>query len=383
MSAECLITFVLRFARELRNHGMKVTPTDSVDAIKALGLFENLNKKKIYAILRLVFVKKFEDYEIFDMVFNKLYNRIIEDIENEETLDNLEILDKESPLNAVENNENDTKFNFRVMYSPYEFQSKRNLRNSKYIDVINLRKSLKSLAKIMATYRGLRYRNEIEGYIDMRKTYRKNIAYGGEILYLMRKNRKQDRAKIVLVCDISASMDNYTEKVFALMFCVANKFHRSSVFCFSTNLVNVDIYLKGYSFEKAKDILSNKVDIWKSGTRIGFALNSLIKNYSGILDRKTILIIVSDGLDLGDIEILKNSLEEIRRKVKNIIWLNPLADEKDYKPYALGMKTALDFIDVFVPFSDLWKENKLRKEIIKQLCNTRNKNFLFNLTSLQ
>jgi len=377
---EILIDFVLKFSRELRNYGIKVSPMDSIDAIKALGLFEDINKKKIYTILRSIFVKKFEDYEIFDLVFNKLYNKIIkeiEEVENEEILSNLEILDKESVLFKGGENKDDTMFNFKVIYSPYEFQSKRDLRNSKYSDVINVRKSLKALTKIMATYRGLRYWNEIKGYIDMRKTYRKNLAYGGEILYLMRKNRKLDRAKIVLVCDISASMDNYVEKVFALMFCVANKFHKSSIFCFSTSLINVDIYLKGYSFEKAKDILSNKVDVWKSGTRIGFALSSLIKNYSGILDRKTILIIVSDGLDLGDIETLKNSLKEIRKKVKNIIWFNPLADEKDYKPYALAMKTALDFIDVFVPFNDLWKENKLRKDIIKQLYNVRNKNFFF------
>jgi uncharacterized protein with von Willebrand factor type A (vWA) domain len=379
MNNEILITFILRFARELRNRGVKVSPMDSVDAIKALGLFENLNKKKIYIVLRAIFVKRFEDYAIFDSLFYKLYSEIMEevDIENEEIIDILEISDKEFPFGMEGKSEDDTKFNFKFTYSPYESRSKRSLSNSKHSDVINVRRSLKTLIKLLATYRGLRYWNERKGYIDMRKTYRKNLAYGGEILYLIRKNRKMYRAKIVLICDISASMDDYAEKLFTLMYCVANKFHKTSTFCFSTSLVKTDEYLKGYGFEKAKDNLSNKINIWKSGTRIGFALNSLLKNYSEVLDQKTILIIVSDGLDLGDIEILKHSLEEIRRKVKYIVWINPLADEKGYKPYALGMKTALDFIDIFVPFSYLWQENKLRKEVIKQLNNPKNKNFLF------
>jgi len=380
MNNEILITFILRFARELRNYGVKVSPMDSVDAIKALGLFKNLDKRKIYIILRSIFVKRFEDYAIFDIVFHKLYDTIIEEIEevkNEEVLTILEILEEEFLLETGEKSEEVSKFGYKATYSPYEARLKRKLSNSSHSDVINVRRSLKTLIKLLATYRGLRYWNERKGYIDMRKTYRKNLAYGGEILYLIRKNRKMNRAKIVLICDISASMDDYVEKLFALMYCVANKFHKTSTFCFSTSLVKADEYLKGYSFEKAKDNLSNKIDIWKSGTRIGFALNSLLKNYSEALDQKTILIIVSDGLDLGDIEILKNSLEEIRRKVKYIVWFNPLADEKGYKPYALGMKTALDFIDIFVPFSYLWQENKLRKEVIKQLNNPKNKNFLF------
>ena len=108
MNNEILITFILRFARELRDQGVKVSPMDSVDAIKALGFFGNLNKKKIYIILRAIFVKRFEDYAIFDIVFHKLYDTIIEEIEevkNEEVLTILEILEEEFLLETGEKSE--------------------------------------------------------------------------------------------------------------------------------------------------------------------------------------------------------------------------------------------------------------------------------------
>ncbi|MDT7886487.1 MAG: hypothetical protein RQ968_03860, partial [Thermoproteota archaeon] len=125
MNTEILITFILRFARELRNQGVKISPMDPVDAIKALGFFENLNKKKIYIVLRAIFVKRFEDYAIFDTLFYKLYSEIIEeaDIENEEILDILEISDREFPLGMEGKSEYDTKFNFKFTYSPYESRS--------------------------------------------------------------------------------------------------------------------------------------------------------------------------------------------------------------------------------------------------------------------
>ena len=169
MNNEILIVFILRFARELRNQGVKISPMDSADAIKALSLFENLNKKKIYIILRAIFVKRFEDYAIFDSLFHKLYSEIMEevDIENEEILDILEISDREPPLGMEGKSEDDTRFNFKFMYSPYESRSKRYLRNSKYSDVINLRRSLKTLIKLLATYRGLRYWSERKGYINI------------------------------------------------------------------------------------------------------------------------------------------------------------------------------------------------------------------------
>lgn len=383
MTSDRIITFILGFARALRVSGVKVSPMDSVDAIRALSLFENLNKRKVYSILKAIFVKRFEDYLIFDLLFQMLYNKIMDQKQEEggeseeEILNALKNLDKEILSQIVESNENNVNLSYKVMYSPYESKAKRELRNREYRDVIYVRRSLRAMTKLLATYRGLRYENTRKGYVDMRRTYRKNLTYGGDILSLMKRNRKINRAKLVLVCDISGSMDDHSEKLFALMYCVANKFHKGLTFCFSTRLLNVSDYLRGLTFEKARDNLSHKVDIWKSGTRIGYALNSLINKYAGSLDQRSIVIIVSDGLDLGDAEILRNSMKEIRRRVKHIVWFNPLADERDYRPYAIGMRTAMEFIDVFAPFSYLWNENRLRKEIIRQISNPSNKYYLF------
>jgi len=380
MNSNKLIVFVLSIARYLRLKGVKVSPMDSVDALRSLMFFENPSRRLIYSVLKTIFVKRYEDYFIFDSLFQLLYNQIFNQQEEggeEAIIQSLKALDNIIIEQAMESNQDNINLGYKVMYSPYESKSKRELRIQEYKDVIYVRRSLRLLAKLLATYKGLRYESKRKGLIDMRRTYRKNLSYGGDIITLMKKDRKLNKAKILLICDISGSMDDHSEKLFALMYCVANKFHKGSTFCFSTRLLNVSDYLKGCTFERAKENLSEKIDIWKSGTRIGLALSTLVNDYSTFLDQRTIMIIVSDGLDLGDAEILKNSMKEIKRKVKYVVWFNPLADEKDYRPYAIGMRAALDYIDVFAPFSYLWNEKYLRKEIIKQLSNSKSKNILF------
>ena len=122
--------------------------------------------------------------------------------------------------------------------------------------------------------------------------------------------------------------------------------------------------LKQKYFQETLDLLSNQHEGWNSGTRIGESLHSFITSYGNkLIDSKTIVIILSDGWDTGNIELLKESMHQIHTKAKKLIWLNPLAGYAAYKPEVAGMKAAMPYVDVFAPVYNIASLRSLAKWI--------------------
>jgi uncharacterized protein with von Willebrand factor type A (vWA) domain len=136
-------------------------------------------------------------------------------------------------------------------------------------------------------------------------------------------------------------------------------------FTFGTSLKRVTPYLKEKNFREALQLLGAENNNWEGGTRIGESLDSFVKRYSKkLLDSKTIVIILSDGWDKGDTELLKNSLSVIKARSKKMIWLNPLAGFAAYRPDTAGMQTAMPFIDVFAPAHNAESLRQLSKWLV-------------------
>jgi uncharacterized protein with von Willebrand factor type A (vWA) domain len=166
----------------------------------------------------------------------------------------------------------------------------------------------------------------------------------------------------VVICDVSRSMELYAAFLLQFMYAFQQVYSRVETFAFSTSLQRVTQLLKQNDFQKAMNILSEQNHKWSGGTRIGKSLNSFVNEYAfKVLDKKTIVIIMSDGWDTGDLDLLQHSMEIIRNRSKKIIWLNPLAGYTDYKPHVAGMKTALPYINVFAPVHNADSLRKLAK----------------------
>ena len=186
------------------------------------------------------------------------------------------------------------------------------------------------------------------GPIDLRKTIRKNMSNGEELIDLIKKNRKKDKYRIILLLDVSGSMDKYS--FFLLKFIWSLKSHLKNIeaFVFSTNLIRITEFIHQDQIDKAMFDLSIHAQNWSGGTKIGECLKSFNDNYAKrILNGKSITIVLSDGLDDGNPGLMRSEIEKIKMRTNKMVWLNPLKGTKGYEPTAQGIQAVLPYIDVF------------------------------------
>jgi uncharacterized protein with von Willebrand factor type A (vWA) domain len=191
-------------------------------------------------------------------------------------------------------------------------------------------------------------------FVDLRRTIRRSIGHGGELIELNYKGQKRERARLVILLDVSDSMNLYS--FFLLKFAYALGKHSKGVasFIFSTNLVAVTKVLNAQRLSGALETLSLMTTGWSGGTKIGGSLQEFNRLYAGkLLSRNTVFILLSDGWDTGTPEVLVAELKKIKRRVSKLIWLNPLLGLEEYQPITRGMSAARPYIDVFAPAHNL------------------------------
>jgi uncharacterized protein len=190
--------------------------------------------------------------------------------------------------------------------------------------------------------------------IDLRRTIRRSICRGGELIDLRYKGPKKERAKLVILLDVSDSMNAYS--LFLLKFAYALGRHSKDArsFVFSTTLVDVSEMLRTRRMSDALNTLSAMTAAWSGGTRIGGSLREFNRRYApGLLSRHTTFVILSDGWDTGAPEDLVAELKKIKSRVRKLIWLNPLLGLDEYQPATRGIRAALPYVDVFAPAHNL------------------------------
>ncbi|HEU5165342.1 MAG TPA: VWA domain-containing protein, partial [Chitinophagaceae bacterium] len=228
-------------------------------------------------------------------------------------------------------------------------------------EVEELMQTIKAIAKRLAAKTNRRYEFSYKTDMpDLRKTLRKNLRRGGELLDIVHRKPQRNRLKLVLLCDVSRSMDLYSAFLIQFMYAFHQVYRRMETFVFSTSLKRITSLLKQKNFQDAMQLLSIENNGWSGGTRIGESLDSFVKGYGKkMIDSKTIVIILSDGWDTGNIDLIKQNMKFIHARSKKLIWLNPLAGFEDYKPHVSAMKAALPFIDVFAAVHNVESLKKL------------------------
>lgn len=209
--------------------------------------------------------------------------------------------------------------------------------------------------------------SERRGRVDLRRTIRRSVSRGGDPLDLRYRNRKKRQARLVLLLDVSGSMNLYS--LFLLRFAHALHQHFSSAetFLFSTGLVNITSTLRSRPLAGALRAVAEVPAGWSGGTKIGESLRDFDRRYGRhSLRRDTLLMVMSDGWDTGEPEVLAAELRAIKGRVRKIVWLNPLLGLQEYRPVTRGMAAALPYIDVFAPAHTL--ESLLDLE--RHLCST-------------
>lgn len=218
------------------------------------------------------------------------------------------------------------------------------------LEEISLR-LLKQLSRKIS--RRLRIKN-LADRVDVRRTIRRNVTRGGDPIVLAYKGRKRQKNRLVIFLDVSGSMNLYSLFLVKFAYALQKHFKRVDSFLFSTAVVEITGLLRTQSLRDALRGLSQTPTDWSGGTKIGASLAEFNRRHARkTLSRDTVFMILSDGWDTGEPEVLAAELRNTRRRVQKLVWLNPLLGQPDYQPLTRGMNAALPHVDIFAPAHNL------------------------------
>ena len=192
------------------------------------------------------------------------------------------------------------------------------------------------------------------GRADLRRSFRRAVGTGGELLSLARRDRAVEKPDVVLLCDTSGSMDPHTRFLLTFALSLKRVVRRCEVFAFNTALTRLTPWLTPEKIGPTLDRLAAGVPDWSGGTRIGASLDEFVTRYlETLVSARTVVVVLSDGLDSDGPAVLAKAMRAIRERARKVIWLNPLLGDPRYRPEARGMKAALPFVGHFVPAHDV------------------------------
>jgi uncharacterized protein with von Willebrand factor type A (vWA) domain len=220
-------------------------------------------------------------------------------------------------------------------------------------DLAAMEPLLERLAHRLAHRRSRRLVPARKGRADVRRSFRRALATGGELVALARRAHPVERPRIVFLCDTSGSMEMHTRFLLAFARALARAAKGTEVFVFNTELTRVTPWLAGRQ-DLVLDRLARAVPDWSGGTRIGESLGAFVDEHlDARVDSRTSILVFSDGLERGDVGELAAAMRRIRSRAREVIWLNPLLSDPRYEPTARGMAAALPFVDRLLPAHDL------------------------------
>jgi uncharacterized protein len=228
---------------------------------------------------------------------------------------------------------------------------------------------LERLASLMARMdvavparRSRRLRRARAGTPDLRRTIRRSFRTGGEPVERAWRARRRAPRRLVLVLDVSGSMSDYSRALLVFAHVALRSNRRWEAFCFGTRLTRLTRALGTSHTDDALARAAKVVVDWDGGTRIGDSLKMLLDGESGLV-RGAVVVVCSDGLDVGDPELLRAQMERLSRLAHAVVWLNPLSDDPAYEPLARGMRAALPHVDVFASGHDLASLEAFTREL--------------------
>jgi uncharacterized protein with von Willebrand factor type A (vWA) domain len=363
---------LMAFGRVLKQLGIKIGLSQIIDSARATEMVDIAARADFRALLRANLIGQKEDFPAFDMAFDcfwreQAYERVpmeTMDIEGTPTESNAqEGGDEEGGIEeaiaeslAKENVPLENLDEFAVpTYSPQDQLNRKDFSEMGVEESRAIARAILLIATKIATQISRRKKLGRRGVaVDPRWTMRKNMKYGGEIIDLVQRKKRIKKTKVVLLCDVSGSMDCYSRFLIQFMYGLQNELWGVETFVFSTSLSRITHLIRTKDIANALEKISGSILGWSGGTNIGRSLHTFNRNFApSIVTHRTVIVVISDGWDRGDVSLLERQMQDLKRRCKKLIWLNPLLASENYEPLCKGMQAALPYIDLFLSVHNL------------------------------
>jgi uncharacterized protein with von Willebrand factor type A (vWA) domain len=354
---------MVMFCRFLRNRGFKLTTDDEQDLLNAFTHLPIGKESTFKRAARAVLVKNKWQFQQFDDLYTEFWDQLSRAVDAKtkniaEDKPNNHSSGKSPTFDTLKSwlyNEKPTTEEQISAFSQLEVLTKKDFSNMTDDELRLVMVLLSKLAKQLAHRKSrLRKVTKKRDRVDVKRTVAFNMRRGGDLNKVIFSQQKNKRLKLVLICDVSKSMDLYSRFFVQMIYAFQNAYDKIETFVFSTSIYRISEILDNHEFSRAFDIVAERVPHWSGGTKIGRCFKQFYET-DGVrkLDSKTIVFILSDGWDTGEPDILKNAMKNIARSSRKVIWLNPLAGNPNFSPAVTGLATALPYIDVMASAHNL------------------------------
>jgi uncharacterized protein with von Willebrand factor type A (vWA) domain len=370
-----LVERTIAFCRALRARGLLVTPAHSSEAVRALREVGLESRAQAYYALRSVLTARPEDFDAFDDLFDALFSPPREDQGGDGKLRAPRLqrpapdaktppslsgwLDQKAAMGEGEEEPEEVP-----AASDQPALGKKDFSSFTSEELEEIERIAKRISRRMAARPSRRWIAARRGArVDLRRTVRRSLSTAAEPLELRFRERKTRKTRIVAICDVSGSMDLYSRFLLQFLYGLQGTAARVESFVFSTTIRRITSLLKEPTYEGALVGLRDEVHDWSGGTRIGACLSTFNGEWDKLVDRRTVVVILSDGWDTGDPDLLAAELQRLKMRSRKLVWLNPLLGSPDYQPLTQGMQAALPHLDVFAPVHNLASLHALERHL--------------------
>jgi len=349
------------FARLLHDAGLDAGPGRLTDATRALGQLDLRNQADFRNGLRAVFVSRKEELPVFEAAFDIFWappdpRAVAGQVPGRSRPLPMDPQRAKAWLDALGLNRSQMKREQEGEgvpptssgYSAEELLRRKDFEDMSWEETEQVRRLLQQAPWRIAERRPRRLRPAKSGRIALRRTAQQSIRSSGELVRLLHRQQRVRRRPLVLLCDVSGSMERYSRLLLIFAHAIARR-EDVETFVFSTRLTRITRLLRQRDLDRALAGVGKSVHDFSGGTRIGQAIAEFNRKWARrVLGHGAVVIVVSDGWDRGDPQQLEHELERLRRSSHRLIWLNPLLGSKGYEPLTRGMAAALPHTDDFL-----------------------------------
>jgi uncharacterized protein len=387
--SEQFVNRAVRFGRRLRRAGVNVTSGQVMDFVQSVEHIDIGNREVFREAGRACFVTTKDELPVFDRIFESFWRakpEYADDPMADISDDSQPGMEGDSDLDSDEGEEGDdvseeagtqkTKSRTELIESQdlegegeeeegeaddiLSFSASEVLREKDFADLSEdemqqTRRFMEQLEWSIGRRRSRRKVSSRKGrFWDPRKTMRKSLQTGGIPMQISRRKLKDKPRQLVVICDVSGSMDRYSRILLQFVYAIEKGMANVESFVFGTRLTRITRLLRNRSIDSAMERVAEQVHDWSGGTRIGQSLQAFNTTWARrVLRNGAVVLVISDGWDRGDPELLGQEMARLQRSSYRMIWLNPLLGSPRYEPLTRGMQAAIPYIDDFMPVHNL------------------------------